>query len=331
MSVRLNLALTGGGLVLPDAGRIAVFHPRADADLSSLPTDRTVVIQPMRPDYDAFSGAGYSCQTDVSADPSRYSASLICLPRSKAQARALIAAAAAVTDGLLVVDGAKTDGIDSILREVKKRASLHGAVSKAHGKVFWFSADAADWSEWTAQPNRPEHGFITTPGVFSADGIDPASALLAAHLPAKIGRSVADLGAGWGYLSAQVLKRDDVQCVHVVEADHTALKCAQSNIDDPRAQFHWADAIAWRPAEPVDAVIMNPPFHTDRRADPALGRAFIAAAAAMLAPGGQLWMVANRHLPYEAALSGVFSQVQECAGDNRFKILQASRPTRPRR
>jgi 16S rRNA (guanine1207-N2)-methyltransferase len=62
-----------------------------------------------------------------------------------------------------------------------------------------------------------------------------------------------------------------------------------------------------------------------------LGRAFVVAAARLLAPSGQLWMVANRHLAYESTLAEAFGEVQEIAGDNRFKILRAARPTRPRR
>jgi 16S rRNA (guanine1207-N2)-methyltransferase len=76
---------------------------------------------------------------------------------------------------------------------------------------------------------------------------------------------------------------------------------------------------------------MNPPFPTGRAADPDLGRAVIAVAARMLAPTGQLWMVANRHLPYEATLEAHFAKVEEVTGDNRFKILRAERPARVRR
>jgi 16S rRNA (guanine1207-N2)-methyltransferase len=80
----------------------------------------------------------------------------------------------------------------------------------------------------------------------------------------------------------------------------------------------------------MDAVVMNPPFHTGRAADPDIGRGFIASAAKLLTPRGQLWMVANRHLPYEATLSERFAKVSEVAGDGRFKVLQAERPARKR-
>jgi 16S rRNA (guanine1207-N2)-methyltransferase len=35
----------------------------------------------------------------------------------------------------------------------------------------------------------------------------------------------------------------------------------------------------------------------------------------MLAPDGVLWLVANRHLPYDAALSEAFLEVETIGGD----------------
>jgi len=172
-------------------------------------------------------------------------------------------------------------------------------------------------------------GYHTAPGVFSADAVDPASAMLLSALPKRLGRHVVDLGAGWGYLSAGMLKGDNkIESLDLVEADHTALACARLNVADPRARFLWADALDWRASEAVDAVVMNPPFHTGRSADPSLGRGFIATAARILSPSGSLWMVANRHLAYEAAMSDLFAQVQEMTGDTRFKVLRAARPKR---
>ena len=54
---------------------------------------------------------------------------------------------------------------------------------------------------------------------------------------------------------------------------------------------------------------MNPPFHDGGTEDQALGQAFIRRAAEALRPGGTLWLVANRHLPYEATLSAAFKTV----------------------
>jgi 16S rRNA (guanine1207-N2)-methyltransferase len=124
------------------------------------------------------------------------------------------------------------------------------------------------------------------------------------------------------------LERDSISDLHLVEADHVALECARRNVADPRARFHWEDATRWAPDAPLDSVIMNPPFHTGRAGDPELGRSFIRAAAHMLKPRGNLYLVANLHLPYEAELAAHFIEVKELAGNNRFKILHGARPTR---
>jgi 16S rRNA (guanine1207-N2)-methyltransferase len=102
------------------------------------------------------------------------------------------------------------------------------------------------------------------------------------------------------------------------------------NVIDPRARFHWADATTFAPDAPFDTVVTNPPFHVARAANPGLGRAFIETARRMLTPRGDLWLVANRHLPYEAALRAAFRDVAETGDDPAFKVFHASHPIRPR-
>ena len=328
--VRLRLALDEEELTLPETGRFAVIAPDVEFDLSMLPRDRFDVVQSFYPHYTAFSDLGYNCIPTLGEN---YAACLICLPRSKQQARALIAQAEAATpDGLILVDGQKVSGIESVLREVRGRVQIQGTLSKAHGKLIWFKTPGDCFGDW-AQPNSTQNkdGFHTVPGIFSADAIDPASALLAASLPQKLGRVVADMGAGWGYLSSQIFTRDSVEKVHLIEAEQMALDCARRNIADQRAEFHWADATTWAPAQTPDSVVMNPPFHMGRRGEPVLGQAFIAAAAAVLGPSGHLWMVANRHLPYESALNDLFVKVEETSGTSKFKVIHAHRPVRRRR
>lgn len=328
IDARLQLALGGGGLALPDEGRIAVFQPPVDADLEGLPVEQCQIIHDFKPFYDAWATRGYDA---VRNTKDRYAMAIVSLPRAKIEARALIAEACAVSDGLVVIDGQKTDGVDSILREMRARVTVNGPISKAHGKIFWISAPAADcFADWIAGPAQTPGGFWTAPGVFSADGVDLASALLVDALPENLSGEVADLGAGWGFLSAHILTRPKVEKLHLVEAGHMALECARRNVTDDRARFHWEDATTWEPPHRMDVVVMNPPFHTGRAAEPQIGQAFVATAARILSGQGKLWMVANRHLPYEAELKKRFAYVEEMGGDARFKLFHASRPLRIR-
>jgi 16S rRNA (guanine1207-N2)-methyltransferase len=316
---RLSLALDDGALVLPD-GPIAVFGPPAGFYLSALPREHVTVVSRFFPDAEAWKSAGYDV---VQAVADRFAAALVVVPRAKAAARALIAEAAGCAP-LVIIDGQKHDGIDSILKAAKARATPLGVISKAHGKLFWIAG--GDFADWAAQETEVA-GFITSPGVFSADGPDKGSVALVAALPPLKGR-VADLGAGWGYLARTILGAETVTHLDLVEADATALDCARRNITDPRAAFHWADATTFTPAAPYDVVVSNPPFHISRAGNPDLGRAFIAAAAGTLAPSGQFWMVANRHLPYETELSQHFHEVVEAGGTPGFKVIHATRPRR---
>ncbi|NHB76211.1 class I SAM-dependent methyltransferase [Rhodobacter calidifons] len=321
-SARLDMALDSGALALPSEGRIAVYRPRMGDDLSALPLDRVTVLTGFRPDRDHF-----AAQCSVAPAPP-YAAALVCLPRSREAARALIARAAAevAPGGWIAVDGQKTDGIDTALKDLRGRVDLSEALSKAHGKLASFAA-GVDLSDWRATLHRVQ-GFQTLPGIFSADGPDRGSVLLAAALPARLSGKVADLGAGWGFLAAEILKRPGVRRLDLVEAEADALDCARVNITDPRARFHWADATTWRPETLLDLVVMNPPFHSGRAADPALGAAFIRAAGRMLAQNGELWLVANRHLPYDAVLSDCFLTVEDLPGDSGFRVIHATRPRR---
>ncbi|MEE9387063.1 MAG: methyltransferase [Paracoccaceae bacterium] len=318
---RLTLAIQATMVTVPDGGEIVVFNPAQDNDLSALPKDRVTVVQGFHPDHEFFLNQGY--KTEIAAS-GVFSLAIVCLPRSKQLARNLIEHALAVTGGgPVVIDGQKNNGIESILKNCRSAGGLvTGVFSKAHGKIFTLSG--GDFSSWAAvAPGKNADGFITGAGVFSADGVDKGSALLAAALPDRLSGKLADLGAGWGYLSHHILKRSDVSECHLIEAEHSALDCARQNITDPRARFHWGDARKFTAKIRFDTIITNPPFHTSRVADPALGRDFIEASARLLSNRGVVWLVANRHLPYEQHLSALFKEVTEVAGDTSFKVIRA--------
>ncbi|PWR01619.1 MFS transporter [Meridianimarinicoccus roseus] len=331
---RLDAALSQGLIPAPGDARTLVIGADADSALAqSFPDARFV--QPLQPDHDRLAAMGRAVEPDISDGPDAptFDLAIVAVPRARARAEDWAARAAArlAPGGVLVLDGAKTDGIDSLWRALRGRLDGAETLTKAHGRVICGRIGADRLADLARPAAALPDGFVTGPGVFSADGPDPGSAALAAALPARLPARIADLGAGWGWLSAQILARPGVASLDMVEADHIALEAARRNVADPRVRLHWADATGWRAETPLDAVVMNPPFHTGRAGDPGLGQAFIAAAAASLAPQGHLWLVANRHLPYEGALETLFRDWQDLGGGAAFKILHASRPIQTRK
>ena len=90
--------------------------------------------------------------------------------------------------------------------------------------------------------------------------------------------------------------------------------------DEPRVHFHWHDVTTGLP-ETYDAILMNPPFHTGQATDVELGRRFLAVAATALKRGGNLYLVANRQLPYEAVLDGLRLAWRKVAEDATYKLI----------
>ncbi|SFR37674.1 class I SAM-dependent methyltransferase [Litoreibacter janthinus] len=321
---RFSLALAQELLSLPD-GALAVLNASGDSDMSFAAADRLHLSQSFYPDHKALASRGFS--VTVTAE-TPVAASLVMCHRSKPATFDLLAQAVNLTQagGIVAVEGAKTDGVESVLKAVRARFGGVEVYSKAHGKLFWFTRPDTqpDLTDWTAKPITLESGFVTYPGVFSADGVDKGSALLAQHLPDFKG-PVADLGAGWGYFSRKILSSEGVKSLDLVEADHHALEAAKLNITDPRATFHWGD-VTYHVGSNYAAVVSNPPFHVGRKPAPELGQMFIRRAADMLMPKGQFWMVANRNLPYEQTLNERFGQVDTIAQTAGFKVICARRP-----
>ncbi|MEM6310219.1 MAG: methyltransferase [Pseudomonadota bacterium] len=319
MSDRLRRAFDAG-LPLPEPpGQLVLWQPAFGMDLSVFDGAALQIVHDLMPDAAAFETAGYPA-TQTLPD-GNVELAIVHLPRSKAAARDRIARAAQIAK-TVAVDGQKTDGIDALLRDVRRRVPVDGTVSKSHGKLFWFSG--GDFDDWHARDGVIDGRWQVAAGVFSADGIDPGSCMLAAALPCTLSGQIADLGAGWGFLAGSALENcPKISSLHLVEAQASALSCAKRNVSDPRARFHWADAIAWTGADRLDAVIMNPPFHTGRKADMSLGQSFVQSAARLLRKKGDMWMVANRHLKYEPAIVDHFGGFEEIAGDTRYKVLHA--------
>ena len=330
MSVsRLESACESGLVNWPD-GKVAAWRP--DPAIRGLPERRLVVVHGFKPDFDAWTGKGIPVETvfDGTAE-----ASYVQVPRSKAFARKIVADAmrATVAGGQVVIDGQKTDGIESILREIKSLLREVEVLSKAHGKLITFSRPKempARIETWKDAKSGFD-GWSTALSGFSADRIDTGSAILAGHLPTRIKGSVLDLGAGWGFIAASILAVAEVERLDLVEAELDALQAAKTNIADLRARFLWEDALSWTADIRYDLVVCNPPFHAGRAADPSLGQKFIEVAARSLSQGGTLALVANRHLPYERTLADAFGQVQAVAEAQGFKVFHAQKPKRARR
>ena len=306
-----------------------------------MPLNHLVCEQESKPHADALQRSGLTIATR--ADAEKFQIVLLLPPRQRDQARADLARAAQRTaiGGTIVASIANNEGARSGEADMQRLLGPVRNLSKNHCRVFWTTLreqtlDRTLLEQWLQRDaSRPivDGRFLSRPGVFAWDRIDAASELLAMHLPGDLTGRVADLGAGYGYLSAEILARcPRVSDLDLYEADARALELARANLASANAaraiqaklDYAWHDVTAGLPHR-YDAIVTNPPFHQGRADVPELGRAFIAAAADALVPGGRLWLVANLHLPYEAILHERFATVRNVATERGFKVIEATR------
>jgi 16S rRNA (guanine1207-N2)-methyltransferase len=332
--------LTDGLLDWPAAGGVLFLRARDGAALQERPRRGLVCEQEFKPAADALTQAGLETVNLEDLDPARRFALVLVLPpRQRQEARALLAQAIArcAPGGRVLAASRNDEGARTGEDDLARLAGPVGSLSKRKCRAFWSAplqgpADAALWQEWLAldAPRTIAQGrFQSRPGVFAWDRIDAASALLATQLPADLSGHAADLGAGYGYLSAELLARcPQISAVDLYEAQSRALTVAHLNLKDARVPlaFHWHDVTAGLPRR-YDTVLSNPPFHAQGGEErPDIGRRFIAVAAQSLQPAGRFWMVANRHLPYEQTLTQCFAEVRSVAQEGAFKVIEARQP-----
>ena len=332
----LFLPFSEGRLPWPTGGA-KFLRARDGWPLHEQPLPGLVCEQSFKPEADALAQAGLA--VNVADRAKTYELVLILPPRQRDEARALMARAAAMTKpgGRIIVAQSNDEGARSSENDLAQLAGDVESMSKHKCRVFWTASLArlnvslvAQWQELDAVRSIADGRFMSRPGIFAWDRIDVASALLAEHLPTNLAGRAADLGAGFGYLSAELLTRcPGIVALDAYEAENRALQLARVNLKSFEARtpidYRWHDVAAGLP-DTYDVIVTNPPFHAQRAIDrPDIGRRFIAVAADALRPGGKLWLVANRHLPYEHVLSENFGSVRTVVQQHGYKIIEAVR------
>lgn len=319
------------GLAVPSRALFLGAEPHPD--LAKWP--EIVAWQPLKPLANAWDRAGLSRCDDP---PEGTFPMVLILPgKSRDETHAWFAMARdrLAAGGTIIAAMPNTAGAGRFEKDLSQATGNIQSIQKHKCRAF-HSIEDGNWNETTFETWRlagnpkliPDTNFTTQAGIFSCDHIDPGSQLLADHLPANLHGHIADLGAGWGFLTDAALRRcRKIDRIDLFEADSRALDCARKNLAQHQPElvhFHWHDVTTGLPAT-YDAIIMNPPFHTGQATDVDLGRAFLKTAITSLKRGGKLFLVANRQLPYEAVLEAAGLAWRKIAEDKSYKLLFADK------
>ncbi|MGW3414211.1 methyltransferase [Streptomyces sp. NPDC000888] len=168
---------------------------------------------------------------------------------------------------------------------------------------------------------------INHAGVFCADRLDIGTRFLLQHLPRSRGpERIADLGCGNGVVGTAAALANPEAEVLFVDESYQAVASARAtyaaNVEGTKAEFRVGDGLAGIDDGSVDLVLNNPPFHSHQATTDATAWRMFTEARRALRPGGELWVIGNRHLGYHLKLRRLFGNSELMASDAKFVVLR---------
>ena len=224
-------------------------------------------------------------------------------------------------------------GINVHLAELGE-VSMAPGVKKAH--VFRVSPSEGQLPIRLSSPTTltiPEWGLQLQggPGVFAGDHLDVGARVLVAALPAlPPSARIADLGCGNGVVGIMARRNQPEAEVHFFDESHAAVAAARANVErnsdgsGGAVQFHVGDGMHAYEGPAFHAILCNPPFHQHGTLTDAVAWQMFCDARDHLVPGGELWVVGNRHLGYHLKLKRLFGNCRQVGEHPKFVVLAAT-------
>jgi len=193
-------------------------------------------------------------------------------------------------------------------------------------------------SPWPTTYDGP--GGISTvnhSSVFSREQLDIGTRFFLDHLPASFeAERIIDLGCGNGIVGVTAAQRNPDAELTFIDESYMAVASAEASYratlgGSGTARFVVGDNIFHLSTEPpiergsIDVVLNNPPFHDDHAIADATAWQMFTESHGALRPGGEMWVVGNRHLAYHAKLKRVFGNCDIVASNSKFIVFRATR------
>lgn len=174
-------------------------------------------------------------------------------------------------------------------------------------------------------------GSLTAlPGVFSSDRLDQGARVMLEVIPrGDHFRDICDLACGNGVLGIRAAQLNPQARLLFTDDSHRAVVSCERNyqsiIADDRATFSHADALSGVTPNSMDLILCNPPFHQQNAVTTAVAERMFRQAHKVLRQGGELLVVANRHLGYHQMMKRIFGGYRHLTSTNKFVVLSSRR------
>lgn len=165
--------------------------------------------------------------------------------------------------------------------------------------------------------------------LFSRDHLDLGARFLLkqfAHLPSS--ETVVDLACGNGVLGIKYQQLHPDAKLHFIDESYMSIVSSQDNylsaFDGSMGEstFSVEDGLKQQPDDSVDLIICNPPFHQQHVIGEQIAMDLFQQSKRCLKVGGELWVVANRHLDYQTKLKRLFGNSRLVDTNKKFAVMR---------
>jgi len=175
-----------------------------------------------------------------------------------------------------------------------------------------------------------DHQIENHANVFSRESLDIGTRFLLENLPEFHDRTplkIADLGSGNGVVGLVAAERCPEATIDFYDESYMALASSKTTFErafpDRTARYIADDCMSSADAGQYDLVICNPPLHQHHVVGDFVAQQMFRDAKHAMKTGGELRVVANRHLDYFNALKRLFGNGQLIANNKKFVVLKA--------
>ncbi len=167
--------------------------------------------------------------------------------------------------------------------------------------------------------------------LFSRESLDIGSRFLLQHMPeTEAAVEIIDLACGNGVLGIVAAMQNPEARLRFVDESYMAVASAEENFrrafgESREAEFRVGDGLSGFDNDSADLILCNPPFHQQHAVGDQIAQSMFRQSRRVLRQGGELWVVANRHLGYHQSLKKRFGNVEVMASNAKFVILRSSK------
>jgi len=171
--------------------------------------------------------------------------------------------------------------------------------------------------------------------VFSREKLDIGTRFFLQHIPSNNAERIIDLGCGNGLVGLIAAERNPNAEVTFIDESFMAVASARANFEAARpasttkATFLANDCLTGIAENHYHLILNNPPFHQQHTVGDFIAWQMFQSSRKCLQPGGELWVIGNRHLGYHVKLKRLFGNCETVASNNKFVVLKAVKTAVP--